>query len=358
MNWADQKYAIGRGVAAIRHVENPALQPLLRGAIEVALPELLNSATGSTFPNVSASQIADIPYPDFSVEDQRAIAHILGTLDDKIELNRRMNETLEAMARALFKSWFVDFDPVRAKMEGRWRQGESMPGLPADLYDLFPDRLVGSEFGEIPEGWAVKSLGSYLEILETGYRPPGGVSGIVSGIPSMGAESIERVGTFDFSKTKYVPLEFYNGMRRGVVEDGDVLIYKDGGRPGELEPSVTYISRGFPFRAFCINEHVYRIRTKQFSQQLLYCYMTTSAAFWQMRELATGVAQPGLNRRAVESIAIAVPADNRVLRVCQGRIGPLLDGCNINSLESRRLSQIRDALLSKLVTGEVSLAWT
>ena len=81
------------------------------------------------------------------LDEQRAIAHILGTLDDKIELNRRMNETLEAMARALFKSWFVDFDPVRAKAEGR------DPGLPKPLADLFPARFVDSELGEIPEGW-------------------------------------------------------------------------------------------------------------------------------------------------------------------------------------------------------------
>lgn len=92
------------------------------------------------------------------VGEQRAIAHILGTLDDKIKLNRRMNETLEAMARALFKSWFVDFDPVRAKMEGRWRPGESLPSLPAHLYGLFPDQLVDSELGEIPEGWEICSL--------------------------------------------------------------------------------------------------------------------------------------------------------------------------------------------------------
>ena len=91
------------------------LQPLIRGVIEVELPELLTQATGSTFPNVSAKQLAEIPYPTFSETEQRAIAHILGTLDDKIELNRRMNQTLEEMARALFKSWFVDFDPVRAK---------------------------------------------------------------------------------------------------------------------------------------------------------------------------------------------------------------------------------------------------
>lgn len=90
------------------------------------------------------------------LDEQRAIAHILGTLDDKIELNRRMSETLEAMARALFKAWFVDFEPVRAKMEGR------DPGLPAHLADLFPSRLVESELGEIPEGWEIGSFGSFM----------------------------------------------------------------------------------------------------------------------------------------------------------------------------------------------------
>ena len=100
--------------------------------------------------------------------EQRAIAHVLGKLDDKIELNRRMNETLEEMAWALFKSWFVDFDPVRAKMEGRWRRNESLPGLPADLYDLFPDRLVPSELGEIPEGWEVGVLDNMIELLSGG----------------------------------------------------------------------------------------------------------------------------------------------------------------------------------------------
>ena len=98
------------------------------------------------------------------VPEQRRIAEILGALDDKIELNRRVNETLAQMARALFKSWFVDFDPVRAKMDERWRRGESPPGLSADLYDLFPDRLVPSELGEIPEGWTVSCFGDLAEI--------------------------------------------------------------------------------------------------------------------------------------------------------------------------------------------------
>ena len=105
------------------------------------------------------------------VAEQRAIVHVLGTLDDKIELNRRMNETLEEMARALFKSWFVDFDPVRAKMEGRWRRGESLPGLPADLFDLFPDRLVPSEVGELPDGWEVGTVKQLAERIHNGGTP-------------------------------------------------------------------------------------------------------------------------------------------------------------------------------------------
>jgi hypothetical protein len=110
--------------------------------------------SGSVFGNATRSDLEElvVPWPE-RASDRRAIAHILGTLDDKIELNRRMSETLEAMARAVFKSWFVDFDPVRAKMEGRWQRGQSLPGLPEHLYDLFPDSFEDSELGEIPKGW-------------------------------------------------------------------------------------------------------------------------------------------------------------------------------------------------------------
>jgi type I restriction enzyme, S subunit len=95
----------------------------------------------------------------FLQHEQKAVAHILGTLDDKIELNRKTNETLEAMAKALFKSWFVDFDPVRAKVEGR------SSGLPAEISDLFPDSFEDSELGEIPNGWEVKALDEIAHFL-------------------------------------------------------------------------------------------------------------------------------------------------------------------------------------------------
>ena len=183
------------------------------------------------------------------------------------------------MARAIFTDWFVDFGPTRTKAEGR------APYLAPKLWDLFPDAL--DEEGK-PVGWYQSNLGSELSVLETGKRPRGGVARILKGIPSVGAESIVRVGEFDFSKTKYVPLDFFSKMSKGHVSDGDVLIYKDGGKPGELRPAVTYVSKEFPFAEFCINEHVFRIRTESLSQPLLYCLLSTDDAFWQMRERATG----------------------------------------------------------------------
>ena len=128
-------------------------------------PRIATMDVGSANPTLNRNHVHPIEIRWPPLPEQRAIAHILGTLDDKIELNRRMNETLEAMARALFKSWFVDFDPVRAKAEGR------DPGLPKPLADLFPARLVDSELGEIPEGWEVGPLDSVL-VLQRGFDLP------------------------------------------------------------------------------------------------------------------------------------------------------------------------------------------
>ena len=112
----------------------------------------------SAYPSIRPSDIERLTLNLPPLSEQRAIVHVLGTLDDKIELNHRMNETLEAMARALFQSWLVDFDPVRAKMEGR------NTGLPKPIADLFPDRLVASELGEIPVGWKVSEIGAEVDV--------------------------------------------------------------------------------------------------------------------------------------------------------------------------------------------------
>lgn len=118
----------------------------------------------SAYPSIRPADLERLELRLPPMEEQRRIAGVLGCLDDKIELNRRMAETLEQMARALFRSWFVDFEPVRAKQEGRWSPGQSLPGLPAHLYEAFPERLEPSELGPIPAGWRVASLGDVIEV--------------------------------------------------------------------------------------------------------------------------------------------------------------------------------------------------
>lgn len=116
-------------------------------------------------PSIKASDLERLTLSIPSPREQHAITRVLGTLDDKIELNRQMSRTLEEMEHALFKSWFVDFDPLHAKMAGSWLPGESLPGLPARLYDLFPDGLVDSELGRVPEGWSVTALGDMVKVV-------------------------------------------------------------------------------------------------------------------------------------------------------------------------------------------------
>ena len=281
------------------------------------------------------------------VTEQRVIARILGTLNDKIELNRRISQTLEAMARALFKSWFVDFDPVRNKAEGRDLE------LPKDIADLFATRVVPSEIGEIPEGWEVGVLESYLGELEVGGRPKGGVSHYSDGVPSIGAESIVGLGIFDYSQTKYVPQDFFNQMIRGHLKNRDVLLYKDGGRPGEFEPHVTLFGDGFPFTNCAINEHVYRMRAKQhLGQNFLFFWISSDAVMEEMRVKGTGVAVPGLNSTQVKSLAVLAPKRG-VARAFDVIVGPWITRILGNSNQARTLAGVRDALLPKLISGEI-----
>ena len=315
--------------------------------------EISGYLTGSTMPKLTQGNLNRLPVIAPPLAEQKAIAAVLGALDDKIESNRRMNATLEAMARALFQSWFVDFDPVRAKLDGR-----APAALDPATAALFPAHLEDSPLGKKPIGWEVTVLENVLAVLETGGRPKGGVGGITSGVPSIGAESIVSVGVFDFGKTKFVPVEFHEGMRKGHIQSHDVLLYKDGGRPGEYEPHVSMFGDGFPFEKCSINEHVYRLRTNErLSQEYLYFWMTSEFALAEMRIKGTGVAIPGLNSTAVRSLGVLVPPPP-IVEAFTKQAAPLVTRILSNAKQSRTLATLRDTLLPKLLSGELSVAAT
>ena len=219
--------------------------------------EVLASATGTTVKHTSPDRIKRYRFSLPPLPEQRAIAHILGTLDDKIELNRRMNETLEAMARALFKSWFVDFEPVRAKMDGRWRPGQSLPGLPAHLYHLFPDRLVDSELGAIPEGWEVKALGDCIDV-ERGLSYKG--SGLSSsGVPMHNLNSIHEGGGYKDEGIKYYNSDYHE---RHVTHPEDVIVANtEQGHDRLLIGFAAIVPRRIGNYGI-FSHHIYRVRSK------------------------------------------------------------------------------------------------
>ena len=347
MNWADQEYAIGRGVAAIRHRHHPALQPFVRGVIESELPELLTQATGSTFPNVSAHQLAEIPYPNLGKSEQRAIAHVLGTLDDKIELNRRMNETLEEMARALFKSWFVDFEPVRAKIDGRWRRGESLPGLPAEHYDLFPDRLVPSELGEIPEGWSLRTVGELCSLRagsvfrranqgkQSGKYPFAKVSDMNLAANSLGIlDANNWIDEADLSQLKAKPFP------------NDTVVFAKIGE-GLKHNRIRTLLRP----TLIDNNMMAAVPNADTIDPLVLFYALSQFDFG---EVAGGTALPYLTVRSLNSLTVPVPRLEAQFPLAE-LLRPMHRRHIANDIDSHSLAARRDALLPRLVSGEFRL---
>jgi type I restriction enzyme S subunit len=301
-------------------------------------------AIGTTNLSLSRDDFLAFPVPPLT-ERRHALVRLLETLEAKIELNHRMNRTLESVARAIFKSWFIDFDPVHRKLE------RGSPTFMIDAAGLFPSTMAPSALGAIPEGWRVSTVRDAAAELEAGSRPVGGVSEITDGVPSIGAESIVGIGQFDFAKTKRVPPDFWAGMRRGHVQSRDVLVYKDGGRPGMFEPHVTLFGDGFPFDVCCINEHVYRLRVSDdLSQAYIYLSLSSNLAMSEMRERGTGVAIPSLNSTAFGSVPVLVPSRPVVQRFTQ-IVEPLLGAILGNAKESRTFSLTRDVLLPKLLSG-------
>ncbi|HRR32930.1 MAG TPA: restriction endonuclease subunit S [Kiritimatiellia bacterium] len=280
----------------------------------------------------SAIERFPITLPPLSV--QRAIAHILGTLDDKIELNRRQNETLEAMARALFKAWFVDFEPVRAKMEGRWQRGQSLPGLPAHLYDLFPDRLVESELGEIPEGWEMRSLDSianYLNGLALQKFPPESDEEFLPVIKIAQLRAGNTDGA-DRASARIKP-EY-------VVTDGDVLFSWSG----SLEVEVWNGGPG------ALNQHLFKVTSDTVPKW--FYFFATRHYLPAFRAIAAGKATTmgHIQRKHLTDARVAV-APLKSMQEFDAVIAPLFEQFVRNSQQSRTLAQLRDTLLPKLISG-------
>lgn len=295
---------------------------------------LLNLASGAAQQNLNSNIIKEFPINIPSLNVQNEIVNLLSTIDDKIELNQKVNKNLEATIKSIFNNWFVDYDFL---------------GYP----EFNVDEFQSSELGEIPNGWAVKSLDDdLLESLESGKRPKGGISDINEGIPSIGAENILGLGKFDYSKNKLISYEFFNKMKKGKIKDKDVLLYKDGAQLGRK----SLFMKGFPFETCCINEHVFILRTNSnLSPYYLYFWLDQDWMTNEIINLNSNSAQPGINQKDVKSLPILIPSDN-IMDKFHEIVSPGMEIIFDNALEIKKLSQLRDTLLPKLMSGEIDVS--
>jgi type I restriction enzyme S subunit len=328
-------FALGQNLVLLRadgkRIYPPFLRWLTRGPKWWEQIDTFRNV-GAVFDSLKCAEIPSFELPVPPLPEQKVIANILGVLDDKIELNRRMSETLEAMARALFKSWFVDFDPVRAKAEGR------DPGLPQPLADLFPARLVDSELGDVPEGWEIGTLASVSvlnpEVWTSDTRPT----------------QIEYV---DLSNTKwgrietvmrYVSVDAPSRAQR-VLRPGDTIVGTV--RPGNgsyalISKTGLTGSTGFA---------VLRPRSVNYTE-FVYLAATLRENIEALAHLADGGAYPAVRPEVVAATPAMLP-NSGVLSIFSGVAGALLAKIARNNRESRTLASLRDTLLPKLISGQV-----
>ncbi len=288
-------------------------------------------AQGTALPYLTVSALSDLSITVPSLREQCAIAHVLGTLDDKIELNRRMNETLEAIARTLFQSFFVDFEPVRAKAEGR------DPGLPKHIANLFPSSFEESGLGELPKGWHIGKLGDVLE------------------------QRVERcVPSVETAARPYVPIDcisskslFLTECNPGVEAQSSLTkFYRKDLLFGAMRPY---------FHKVCIAPFDGTTRTtafvlfprakEDFAFATLLLHDPDTIAFATRHSTGSTIPYAVWSGSLEEMPVIIPPAPVRL--AFDEAVRPLLDRIPVSYFQKGTLTTLRDTLLPKLISGEL-----
>ncbi|MBR4260179.1 MAG: restriction endonuclease subunit S [Kiritimatiellae bacterium] len=290
---------------------------------------VMASAKGTKMPRGDKQQILEYPILLPPLPTQRKIAAVLGALDDKIENNRKICANLEAQAQAIFKSWFVDFEPFGGK------------------------QITDVIWGNHPEELRYVKVGNLNPILETGSRPKGGAA--LSGIPSIGAENVKQLGEFDFGAKKFIPEEYAAKLKRGKINGYELLLYKDGGKPGMFKPHFSMFGEGFPYEECYINEHVFKVDFGNRATNIFaYFYFKSQYVFNWLEMNGGKAAIPGINQSNVLDVMMPDPTHKLVQEFGES-VEPLFKMIFNLCKESRSLAALRDALLPKLMSGEIDV---
>jgi len=333
------------------------LQPLSRGSglgsdgIRLRLPEICDAtfmsyqlqtarhrewiirhAAGTTMASLNESIIRDIPIVLPPLAEQRAIAAVLGALDDKIEQNRRTAQALERLARAIFRAWFVDFEPVKAKAAG----AAAFPSMPQPVFDALPTRFIDSDLGHVPEGWEVKSIATiatFLNGLALQKYPPRG-----------DGNDLRVIKIAELRKGSTDSADWANGdvPAQYVVNDHDLLFSWSG----TLEAEFWFGGRG------ALNQHLFKVTSTHFPSWFCFLWIRQHLPSFRAIAASKATTMGHIKRGHLQEAQVVIPAAD-VLQAADGAIGPLYDLYAQVMVESRKLAGMRDLLLPKLLSGDV-----
>jgi type I restriction enzyme S subunit len=327
----DERVALAQRLIALRGrpevLDNGFLKFLMQSSN--VQNQLRERSSGTTVLGIKQSELRKVLLTLPPLHEQRRIAHILGTLDDKIELNRRMNETLEAIARALFKSWFVDFDPVRAKAEGR------DTGLPAHIADLFPDSFEDSELGEIPSGWWVGTLGDVARHVKRTVRS----NEIDPSTPYIGLEHMPRqsIALSEWSEASGIE------SNKAGFKRGEILF-------GKLRPYFHKVGVA-PIEGVASTDIVVLAPSKDEWFGFVLGHVSSNAFVDYTNAGSTGTKMPRTSWSQMAIYPVAIP-DESIAGAFTCYVRPGISRILESIRDSRILFILRDTLLPTLISGE------
>ncbi|EJB1794510.1 restriction endonuclease subunit S [Vibrio parahaemolyticus] len=337
MNYADQAYAIGRGIGAIRGI-NGYPTAYIRAVLEHNLDRLLVAATGSTFPNVGKDLLNNFEVNVCSPEQAQQANKLLVGIEDKRYLNSQTNQTLEEMAQAIFKSWFVDFDPVKAKING-----DKPEGMDEATASLFPDKLVESALGLIPEGWAVNQLSDICKNHSQSYD--------LKSVDEVVFVNTGDVLEGDFLHKDYSSVEGLPGQAKKAIKEDDILY-------SEIRPK----NKRYAYVDFDVSDYVVSTKfmviqaNEKVHPRLLYMMLTRQNTIDEFNVIADSRSGtfPQITFKAISNLEFCM-APREVQDAFVAQVMPMIKLQRSLKTENKQLADLRDTLLPKLLSGEIEL---
>ena len=292
-----------------------------------------SGSEGTRMPRAKWEYVSRFNRSKLDITEQRAIAHILGTLDDKIELNRQMAQTLESIARAIFKSWFVDFDPVKAKMEGKQPEG-----MTEEIAALFPDRLVDSELGMIPEGWSpipLSKMANFLNGLALQKYPPIGKDDL----------PVLKIAQLRSGKLDYDKLASNEISDKYLVSEGDLIFSWSG----------SLIVDVWAGPKCALNQHLFKVTPEKWATKgLLWVAIHEHIDNFRAIAAAKAVTMGHIKRSHLNEAMVILPSIEKVQNI-SGVLDILIQRSTTLKAESNTLINLRDTLLPQLISGKIRL---